>query len=162
MAPRRPFRARPRAAPLLLAATLATASLPPLAGAADAPPGGGSRVAAGVDAGVDVGAARADARVDLNRAPATELAERLPGIGPAKAAAIVAHREAHGPFASVDALLAVRGIGPRTLARLSPLVGLGAAAERRLAAAERRTRDALARTLDAVRAGRGEPGGPRP
>ncbi|MEZ5237510.1 MAG: helix-hairpin-helix domain-containing protein [Microthrixaceae bacterium] len=38
-------------------------------------------------------------------------ARELPGVGPATAAAIVEHREANGAFASVGALLEVRGIG---------------------------------------------------
>jgi competence protein ComEA len=56
----------------------------------------------------------ADLRIDINSAGAEELA-RLPGIGPAIAAAIVADRTARGPFASVDDLLRVRGIGPAKL-----------------------------------------------
>ena len=59
------------------------------------------------------------APVDLNRATAAEL-ERLPGIGPALAARIVAYRDSAGSFASVDDLLRVRGIGPVLLARLKP------------------------------------------
>lgn len=59
--------------------------------------------------------------LDLNRASAQEL-DALPGIGPATAAAIVAYREANGPFASVDDLLEVRGIGPAKLGALSGLV----------------------------------------
>lgn len=58
--------------------------------------------------------------VDVNRAPPTEL-ERLPGIGPALAAAIVADREQHGPFGSVDELIRVRGIGPAKLDALRDL-----------------------------------------
>ncbi|MBX7084761.1 MAG: helix-hairpin-helix domain-containing protein [Nannocystaceae bacterium] len=53
--------------------------------------------------------------VDLETESVEELAS-LPGVGPAIAARIVAAR----PLGSVDALLAVRGIGPRTLARLRP------------------------------------------
>ena len=49
--------------------------------------------------------------IDLNRATSIEL-ERLPGVGPAVAAGIVAERERSGPFVSVDDLLRVRGIGP--------------------------------------------------
>ena len=56
-------------------------------------------------------------RVDLNAADVSEL-ERLPGIGPALARRIAAHRTDHGPFASVEALAQVRGIGPQTVARL--------------------------------------------
>ena len=48
--------------------------------------------------------------------------EALPGIGPALAAAIVAERERSGDFASVADLTRVRGIGPRTVERLAPLV----------------------------------------
>ncbi|MFV0306154.1 MAG: helix-hairpin-helix domain-containing protein [Desertimonas sp.] len=59
--------------------------------------------------------------VDLNRASEVEL-DALPGIGPATAAAIVAHRDANGPFASVDDLEAVRGIGPAKLDALRGLV----------------------------------------
>ena len=59
--------------------------------------------------------------VDLNRATAAEL-DALPGIGPATAQAIVDHREANGPFVSVDDLEAVRGIGPAKLEAIRPLV----------------------------------------
>ena len=59
--------------------------------------------------------------VSINQAARTEL-ESLPHIGPKTAAAIIAHREANGPFAAVDDLTAVRGIGPRTVERLRPLV----------------------------------------
>jgi competence ComEA-like helix-hairpin-helix protein len=53
-------------------------------------------------------------RVNVNTATAAELV-RLPGIGEALAARIIAYREAHGPFATLDALAAVRGIGPQTV-----------------------------------------------
>lgn len=59
--------------------------------------------------------------VDVNTASAAAL-EQLPGVGPATAQAIVAHREAHGPFASVDDLEAVRGIGPAKLEALRDAV----------------------------------------
>jgi competence protein ComEA len=61
------------------------------------------------------------APVDVNRAPAA-LLEELPGVGPTTAAAIIAHREQHGPFASVDDLLEVRGIGEAKLEQLRGLV----------------------------------------
>jgi competence protein ComEA len=53
----------------------------------------------------------------LNHASAAEL-DRLPGIGPARAAAIVRYREVHGAFASVADLRLVPGINPALLQRL--------------------------------------------
>ena len=44
-----------------------------------------------------------------------EAFESLPGIGPAKAADIIAYREQYGYFTSIDDLLSVPGIGPTTL-----------------------------------------------
>lgn len=67
------------------------------------------------------GAAVDGGAVDVNRADASAL-ETLPGIGPALAARIVAWREEHGPFGSVDDLLAVAGIGDKVLAGLRDLV----------------------------------------
>jgi competence protein ComEA len=55
--------------------------------------------------------------LDINRATAVDF-ERLPGIGPKTAQAIVDHRARNGPFATVDDLLSVRGIGPATLAEI--------------------------------------------
>lgn len=52
--------------------------------------------------------------INLNTADAAGL-EQLPGVGPATAAAIISHREEHGAFGNVDALVAVSGIGPATL-----------------------------------------------
>jgi competence protein ComEA len=59
--------------------------------------------------------------VDVNLASAAEL-ERLPRVGPALAARLVAWRDAHGPFDSVESLRHVRGIGPATARLLAPLV----------------------------------------
>ncbi len=59
--------------------------------------------------------------VDLNTADSREL-ESLPGIGPVMAGRIIAHREANGPFASIDDMENVPGIGPKTLESLRPLV----------------------------------------
>ena len=59
--------------------------------------------------------------VDLNTADSEEL-DSLPGVGPATAEAIIAYRTEQGPFASVDELLEVRGIGDAKLAELRDLV----------------------------------------
>ncbi|MBX3727407.1 MAG: ComEA family DNA-binding protein [Xanthomonadales bacterium] len=55
--------------------------------------------------------------VDINRADAATLVQ-LNGIGPAKAEAIVAWREANGPFLQVEDLAKVRGIGLRLVEQL--------------------------------------------
>lgn len=62
-----------------------------------------------------------DGRVRINQAGAGEI-EALPGIGPVTAAQIVAYREQHGPFASVEDLLDVPGIGEGKLAALRDVV----------------------------------------
>lgn len=56
--------------------------------------------------------------VDIDRAT-TEQLDALPGIGPALAARIVADRQQHGPFGSLDALDGVSGIGPTLINRLA-------------------------------------------
>jgi competence ComEA-like helix-hairpin-helix protein len=57
--------------------------------------------------------------VDINRASVSEL-QRLTGLIEARARAVVAHREAHGPFTSCQDLTKVPGIGPATVANLGP------------------------------------------
>lgn len=59
--------------------------------------------------------------VNLNTATADDL-DALPGVGPATAATILAYRDQHGPFASVEDLADVRGIGPAKLDALRGLV----------------------------------------
>jgi len=54
-------------------------------------------------------------QLDINRAPVEELA-LLRGLGPQLAARIVEHRSAHGPYQSVEQLMAVPGIGTGRLA----------------------------------------------
>lgn len=57
--------------------------------------------------------------VNINTAGETELAQ-LPGLGAATARRILDHRREHGPFASLDGLLDVPGIGPATLDAIRP------------------------------------------
>ena len=57
--------------------------------------------------------------VNLNLATAEELA-LLPGVGPARAAAIIEHRKEAGPFESCQGLLEIRGIGEKALERMKP------------------------------------------
>jgi competence protein ComEA len=59
--------------------------------------------------------------ININTATATEL-EELPGIGPSYAKGIIDYRTQNGPFVRVDDLDKVKGIGPKTLEKLRPLV----------------------------------------
>ena len=64
------------------------------------------------------GGATSDAGiVDINSATLFDL-DALPGVGPSTAQAIIDYRTANGPYASVDDLLNVRGIGPSKLAAM--------------------------------------------
>jgi competence ComEA-like helix-hairpin-helix protein len=64
-------------------------------------------------------------RIDVDRASAPELA-RLPRVGLSLAKAIVADRDAHGPFGSLERLDRVPGVGPGLLARIAPHVTFSA------------------------------------
>ncbi len=81
------------------------------AAATIAPPPGGAPAVPGAPT----------APVNLNLATPAEL-ETLPDVGPVTAAAIVAWRDEHGGFSSVDELLEVDGIGDVTLEKLAPYV----------------------------------------
>lgn len=61
--------------------------------------------------------------VNLNTATEEELV-RLPGIGPAKAQAILRMREQRGSFKKVEDVMQVRGIGRKTFRKLQPMLTL--------------------------------------
>ena len=61
--------------------------------------------------------------VNLNSANSAQL-QTLNGIGPAKAQEILKYRKIHGGFKTVDELVNVKGIGPKTLIRLKPHVSV--------------------------------------
>lgn len=71
------------------------------------------------------GSALAAGPVNINTASEAELLV-LDGIGPAKARAIVAYREQHGAFKSVDQLANVDGIGLKTIERNRARLTVGA------------------------------------
>jgi len=75
-------------------------------------------------------------RLDPNRADEVEL-DRLPGVGPSTASAIVAAREDGAVFRSPEDLLSVRGIGPGTLERFQDFLDLGSAPPPRRSSARR-------------------------
>jgi competence protein ComEA len=65
-----------------------------------------------------------EGRLDLNRADSSDLV-LLKGVGPVLAGRILEHRRRLGGFGGTGDLLGVRGIGPKTLAKLLPQITLG-------------------------------------
>ena len=63
------------------------------------------------------------ARININTASAAEL-EKLPGIGKALAAHIVAHREQYGRFRRAEHLLMVRGISDRRFREMRRMISV--------------------------------------
>jgi competence protein ComEA len=72
------------------------------------------------------GPAAAGEQVDINSADAATLDRVLDGVGPSKAEAIVAHREQHGAFRSIDELADVKGIGLATIEQNRDRITVGA------------------------------------
>ena len=63
-------------------------------------------------------------RIDVNTADVYDL-QRLPGIGEKRALDIIAWREEHGPFQTVDELTEISGIGPAILEGLREYARVG-------------------------------------
>lgn len=63
----------------------------------------------------------AGGKVNINTADAPAL-EALPGIGPSLAQRILDYRQAHGPFARIEDIQEVSGIGPATFAEIQDLI----------------------------------------
>lgn len=72
---------------------------------------------AGGGSGETSGGGAASGKINLNQATSEQL-QALPGVGPATAERIITWRENNGRFSSVDELIAVSGIGPKTLAQI--------------------------------------------
>ena len=65
------------------------------------------------------------AKVNVNTADVATIAAALNGVGEAKAEAIVAYRQEHGPFKSADQLAEVKGIGLKTVEKNRELIEVG-------------------------------------
>ena len=74
--------------------------------------------------------------VNVNKADAQTIATSLDGVGLSKAQAIVAYRDAHGPFKNVDDLGNVKGIGAKTLDRNRDAIQLSGGAAAKTAASK--------------------------
>lgn len=72
-------------------------------------------------AGAASSATAATGVVNINTADVT-LLESLPGVGPSTAKAIIAHRQANGPFAKPEGLLEVKGIGDGKFAAMKQFI----------------------------------------
>jgi len=62
-----------------------------------------------------------DDKIDLNKAGQSDLV-KIPGIGPVTANRIIVFREANGVFKSINELEKVKGIGKKTVLKISPFV----------------------------------------
>ncbi len=63
--------------------------------------------------------------VNINTADAEELAAVIKGVGPKTARAIVAYRQQHGPFRTVEELVKVKGVGQVTIDKNRPRLTVG-------------------------------------
>jgi competence protein ComEA len=77
-------------------------------------------VARGAPGAAAAGGASTSGPVSLNSASAEQL-DSLPGVGPVTAQKIIAYRQQHGPFTSLDELDAIPGIGQARIANLQGL-----------------------------------------
>ncbi|SFJ19030.1 competence protein ComEA [Halobacillus dabanensis] len=66
-------------------------------------------------------ASTSEAIISINTATLSDI-ESLKGIGPSKAAAIIAYREENGPFSSIEELVEVPGIGEKTLENIKETI----------------------------------------
>jgi competence protein ComEA len=88
-------------------------------------------------------------RLDPNRASEVEL-DRLPGVGPATARAIIEERDAGGAFGSAVELERVAGIGPATAQRIAPFLEFPAVRLQRLKRRENRVTEGAGEGLESM------------
>ena len=63
-------------------------------------------------------------KININTAPAEEL-DKLPNIGPARAADIIAYREENGSFETIEEIKNIKGIGDKSFEDLKDLITVG-------------------------------------
>ena len=63
-------------------------------------------------------------KININTADAAEL-DKIPGIGPARAADIITYRESHGGFKSIEEIKNIKGIGDKTFESMKDLITVG-------------------------------------
>lgn len=83
--------------------------------------GAGERPAAAGRRGRGSSVKSAPGMVNVNTASLEEL-DTLPGVGPSTAQKIIEYRDSHGPFASPEGLMDVKGIGPKKLEKMRPFL----------------------------------------
>ncbi len=102
-------------------------SIPPAAssGAPARAADSSSRAAASAKGKSRASSARPAGKIDINTASAQQLSDGLSGVGDVIAKRIVAYREQHGPFKSVEDLKNVSGIGDKKFAAIRDSVTVG-------------------------------------
>ena len=79
--------------------------------------GPSASLASPADQGRALVAEQVQEQVNINTASAGEIAASLKGVGLKTAQAIVAYRDTHGEFQSLDALTMVKGVGSKTVSK---------------------------------------------
>lgn len=77
-----------------------------------------------LDVAGEMDAAAQNELVNINTADATQL-DTLPGIGPSTAEKIVEYRDTNGPFATIDEIMSVSGIGPAKFEQIQAFITVG-------------------------------------
>jgi len=83
-----------------------------------------SQPAAAATPAVRMGGVTVGGLININTAAQIDL-EMLPGVGPSTAANIIAYREANGPFAAIEAIMDVPGIGEGKFEAIRDLITVG-------------------------------------
>jgi competence protein ComEA len=71
--------------------------------------------------GTNISAVKDNGKINVNAATAEEL-QKIPGIGPAKASAIISYRDENGKFKNIEDLIKVTGIGKKTVEKMSNFI----------------------------------------